>query len=161
MADAVGRSLAKPRPSSLASGFQRGAAWSVSIFMFVPGEEEPRVGSGFFIDDRGSIATAAHLLGETQQILVALPDRRVVAAEVEGADPNADIALLRVAAPPPVRPVFARSGGVRVGDWVMAQSHATAAPSRGSRIAPDRKQGVGRHADRVDTATSSSRPRES
>jgi len=120
MADAAGRSLSRPRPSSLAAGFQRGAAWSVSIFMFVPGEEEPRVGSGFFIDDRGAIATAAHLLGEAQQILVALPDRRVVAAELEGADPNADIALLRVAAPTRVRPVFARSGSVRVGDWVMA-----------------------------------------
>ncbi|WP_162250732.1 S1C family serine protease [Pelomonas sp. Root1217] len=119
-ADPPRRSPAMTRPSSLAAGFQRGAAWSVSIFMFVPGEEEPHVGSGFFIDDKGVVATAAHLVGEARQILVALPDKRVLAAELEGLNENADIALLRITPPPRVHPVFGRPGSLRVGDWVMA-----------------------------------------
>jgi S1-C subfamily serine protease len=119
-ADTPGRAPVKARPASFAAAVQRGSAWSVGVYMFVPGEEEPRIGAGFFIDDKGSIATAAHLLGETQQILIALPDRRLLAAEVEGRDEAADIALLRIAPPPRVRPVFARTGSLRVGDWVMA-----------------------------------------
>jgi len=50
------------RLPSLADGFERGSAWSVSICMFVPGEDEPRVGSGFFVDDQGAIATVAQLM---------------------------------------------------------------------------------------------------
>lgn len=115
-----GRALSKTQPTSFAEAFQRGSAWSVGVYMFVAGEEDPRVGAGFFVDDKGGIATAAHLLGESQQILVALPDKRLIAAEVEGHDETADIALLRVASPPRVRPVFARPGSLRVGDWVMA-----------------------------------------
>ena len=39
----------RPVPVSLADAFQRGAAWSVGVYMFAPGEDEPRVGAGFFI----------------------------------------------------------------------------------------------------------------
>ena len=110
----------RPQPTSFAAAYQRGAAWSVGIYMFVPGEEEPRVGAGFFVDDQGGIATAAHLLGTQQQILIALPDKRVVSAEVEGRDDTTDIALLRVSEPLRVRPVFGSAEQLRVGDWVMA-----------------------------------------
>ena len=114
------RAPAKTQPASFAEAYQRGAAWSVGVYMFVAGEEDPRVGAGFFVDDRGGIATAAHLLGDTPQILVALPDKRLIAARVEGVDASTDIALLRVDTPPPMRPVFTRPGSLRVGDWVMA-----------------------------------------
>ncbi len=114
------RPAASVAPSSLAAAFQRGSAWSVGIYMFVAGDDEPRVGAGFLIDDKGSVATAAHLLGEAQQILVALPDKRLVAAEVEGQDAESDIALLRISPAPRVHPVLAKAGSLRVGDWVMA-----------------------------------------
>lgn len=110
----------RPPPASFADAFERGAAWSVGLYMFVPGEDEPRVGAGFFIDDKGSIATAAHLLGDAQQILVALPDKRVVAAEVVGHDEVTDVALLRISGAPRVKPVFASPSSLRVGDWVIA-----------------------------------------
>lgn len=118
--DNAGRTAPVPRPSSFAAAFQRGAAWSVGIYAFVPGDEDPRVGAGFLIDDKGYIATAAHVLDQAQQILVELPDRRLLAAQVEGRDPSADIALLRVDPPPRVHPVLARNGHLQVGDWVMA-----------------------------------------
>lgn len=114
------RVAANAMPASFATAFQRGSAWSVGIYMFVPGDEEPRVGAGFMVDDKGSIATVAHLLGQTQQILVALPDKRLVVAEVEGRDATADIALLRVDAAARTRPVLARAGSLQVGDWVIA-----------------------------------------
>lgn len=111
---------ARPHPAGFSEAVQRGVAWSVGVYMFAPGEDEPRVGAGFFIDDKGSIATAAHLLGDVEQILVALPDKRLVAAEVLGRDDITDIALLRIEGAPRVRPVFAPGEHLRVGDWVIA-----------------------------------------
>ena len=110
----------KAAPAGFAEAFQRGAAWSVGVYLFVPGEDEPRVGAGFFVDGHGHIATAAHLLGETQQILIALPDKRLLAAEVLGRDEVTDIALLRVKAAPHTPPAFSAPGSLRVGDWVIA-----------------------------------------
>lgn len=110
----------RSQPAGFAAAYERGAAWSVGVYMFVPGEDEPRVGAGFFIDNQGGIATAAHLLGTSQQILIALPDKRLLAAEVEGRDDAADIALLRISPPLRVRPVFGSAQHLRVGDWVMA-----------------------------------------
>lgn len=114
------RAPESPRPASFAQAFQRGSAWSVGVYIFIPGEEEPRVGAGFLVDDKGSIATAAHLLGEAQQILVALPDKRLLAAELLGQDTAADIALLHIDSPPRTHPALARAGSLRVGDWVIA-----------------------------------------
>lgn len=119
-ADASNRPLAKARPTSFSAAFQRGSAWSVGIYVFVAGDDEPRVGAGFLVDDKGAIATAAHLLDKAQQILVALPDKRLLAAEVEGKDTDSDVGLLRIAPAPRVHPTFARPGSLHVGDWVMA-----------------------------------------
>lgn len=116
----IAAAAARPQPASFADAFQRGSVWSVGVYMFVAGEDEPRVGAGFFIDDKGSIATAAHLLGDAPQILVALPDKRLVAAEVVGQDEVTDIALLRITGAPRVKPSFAPVGSLRVGDWVIA-----------------------------------------
>lgn len=107
-------------PASLASAFRRGSAWAVGIYIFVPGEEEPRVGAGFLLDDQGHIATVAHLIEDEQQILVALPDKRLVAGTLVGRDPTADVALLRVSPAPRAQPVFARAGSLQVADWVLA-----------------------------------------
>jgi serine protease Do len=114
------RATARAHPTGFAAAYERASAWSVGVYMFVPGEDEPRVGAGFFVDEQGGIATAAHLLGTAQQILIALPDKRLLAAEVEGRDDASDIALLRISPPPRVRPVFGNTEQLRIGDWVMA-----------------------------------------
>jgi S1-C subfamily serine protease len=114
------RAQGRLQPASFAAAYERAAAWSVGVYVFVPGEDEPRVGAGFFVDDQGGIATAAHLLGTAQQILIALPDKRLVSAEVEGRDDASDIALLRVSPPLSIRPLFGSTEQLRVGDWVMA-----------------------------------------
>jgi serine protease Do len=110
------------QPSSFADAFQRGSTWSVGVYTFVLGEDSvsPRVGAGFLVDDRGAIATVAHLVDNAQQVLVALPSRQLLQAKVEGVDKTTDIALLRIDPPPRVHPVLARSDGLQEGDWVLA-----------------------------------------
>jgi len=116
----VAAPLSHAVPASFAAAYQRGSAWAVGVYMFVPGDDEPRVGAGFFVDDKGGVATAAHLVGDARQILVALPDKQLLAAEIVGRDEALDIALLRISAPPRARPEFARAASLRVGDWVIA-----------------------------------------
>jgi S1-C subfamily serine protease len=60
-------------------------------------------GSGFVLDDRGYIATNAHVVtAETndaeraEQVFVEFSDGNRVPAEIVGTDPNADVALLKV-----------------------------------------------------------------
>ena len=68
------------------------------------GEEGGGVGSGFVLNGEGEIATNAHVVttGEgdairrAREVYVEFADGNQVEAEIVGADPNADIALLRI-----------------------------------------------------------------
>ena len=60
-------------------------------------------GSGFVLDDKGYIATNAHVVTkeddnsvQAERIFVQFPDGNRVPAEIVGHDPNADVALLKV-----------------------------------------------------------------
>jgi S1-C subfamily serine protease len=61
-------------------------------------------GSGFVLNDQGEIVTNAHVVTDessgkrvpAKQVFVEFPDRNVVAAEIVGFDPFADVALLKV-----------------------------------------------------------------
>jgi len=61
-------------------------------------------GSGFVLNDKGEIATNAHVVtqGEGEeirkvdQVYVRFPDRNQVEAEIVGFDPNEDVALLKI-----------------------------------------------------------------
>jgi len=53
-------------------------------------------GSGFVIGRGGSIVTNAHVVGEAKKVTVKFSDAKVATAEVAGADPSTDIALLLV-----------------------------------------------------------------
>jgi serine protease Do len=78
------------------------------------------LGSGFVIDAAGYIITNAHLVGDGQDIVVRLADRRELEAKLVGADPVSDIALLKVEATDlqPVR--IGEPGKLRPGEWVAA-----------------------------------------
>ena len=78
-------------------------------------------GSGFLIQPTGYILTNAHVVQNADRVMVTLSDERVLRADVIGADPAIDVALLRVDATdglPPV--VLGKSGTLRVGEWVCA-----------------------------------------
>ncbi len=78
-------------------------------------------GSGFIIDEAGYVLTNYHVIENADRITLTLSDKRVFRAEVVGADPAIDVALLRIpeAASLPVA-TLGDSGTLRVGEWVCA-----------------------------------------
>jgi serine protease Do len=81
------------------------------------------VGSGFIIDADGLILTNAHVVFNRQSVRVTLDDDTEVVAEVVGADPIFDVAVLRIPKPsdgtlPTV--ALGDSDQVRVGEEVVA-----------------------------------------
>jgi putative serine protease PepD len=84
-------------------------------------------GTGFVIDERGTIVTNAHVVGDASQASVRFGDTgSAVEAEVLGSDPSTDLAVLRVdpSRVGPLRPLtLADSDAVRVGDDVVAVGH--------------------------------------
>jgi len=56
----------------------------------------PASGSGFIISSDGFVITNNHVIENSTEIKVALSDGRVVGAELKGADPSTDIAVLKI-----------------------------------------------------------------
>ncbi len=78
------------------------------------------LGSGFVISGDGFIVTNNHVIEKADEILVEFTDGRELVAEVVGADPKTDLALLKVAVDAPLPFVaWGDSDAARVGDWVM------------------------------------------
>jgi serine protease Do len=78
-------------------------------------------GSGFIIDSDGSILTNNHVIDRAERITVKLSDGRTLRARVVGADPDTDIALIKVDGQVglPVAPL-GDSTTLRMGEWVCA-----------------------------------------
>jgi serine protease Do len=85
--------------------------------------ETPRrgAGSGFIIDADGSILTNNHVVDRADRITVKLADGRTVRARLIGADPDTDIALIKIDGQSglPVAPL-GNSATLRMGEWVCA-----------------------------------------
>lgn len=122
-------------PASFAPALQRGLPWTLGVYGTSPraAAEDPddlldvRIGAGFFIDGQGHAMTAAHVVQDAQQVVVRLPDQRVLPATVQALDEEADIALLQL--PAEAVPTGRQAGAVpplgsamrlRPGDWVLA-----------------------------------------
>jgi serine protease Do len=90
---------------------------------FVPEERiEESLGSGFIIDADGHVLTNFHVIDKATQIGVRLLDERFFKAQVVGADPKTDLALLKIDRGDEQLPVLplGDSQKLRVGDWVIA-----------------------------------------
>jgi serine protease Do len=110
----------------------RGEGWLMSNGdqLRYPGFRPVRSGSGFIVDDMGSILTCNHLVRDDRgQLLpvvdVELVDQRHLPYRIVGTEPTLDLALLRAAeAPrmpdgaPPLE--FGDSDRMQVGHWVIA-----------------------------------------
>ena len=78
-------------------------------------------GTGFIIDAEGSILTNNHVIDHADRITVKLSDGRSLRARVVGADPDSDVALIKIdgQAGLPVAPL-GDSATLRTGEWVCA-----------------------------------------
>ncbi len=78
-------------------------------------------GSGFFIDPSGYILTNNHVVENARRIVVRLSTNREFEAELIGADPQSDVALIKIHHPDPFPYVpMGDSDALAVGDWVLA-----------------------------------------
>lgn len=79
-----------------------------------------KLGSGVVFSDDGYIMTNFHVIEDADDINVALWDGRVTKASVIGADPDTDLAVLRIQLDEVPSIEFADSDDIRVGDVVLA-----------------------------------------
>jgi len=78
------------------------------------------LGSGVIVSETGYILTNHHVIEAVDQIEVALADSRKVSARVVGADPETDLAVLKIEVRDAPSITFARSDRLKVGDVVLA-----------------------------------------
>ena len=79
------------------------------------------LGSGLIIDSQGYIITNYHVIENSENLLVRLPDNRDHFAKVIGVDPKTDLAVLKIFSLRTLpQPEFGFSRDVKVGQWVMA-----------------------------------------
>jgi len=78
------------------------------------------LGSGFIINKNGTVITNNHVINNAEDIVVKVGGKDYK-AKVLGADPYADIAVLKIDSKDIFKPVkFGNSDKARVGDWVVA-----------------------------------------
>ncbi len=79
------------------------------------------LGSGVIIDKKqGLVLTNNHVIAKADEITVTLNDGRQLSAELVGADPEADVAVIRIPADNLTELPVADSQKLRVGDFVVA-----------------------------------------
>lgn len=87
---------------------------------FAPGEGQ---GSGIIYDEAGHILTNSHVVRGAEEIVVRLSDGREYTATIVGADPNSDVAVVKIEPAAGEQIPAARIGSsddLEVGDWVLA-----------------------------------------
>jgi serine protease Do len=81
------------------------------------------MGSGIIMDKEGHILTNNHVIDDTDELRIKLPDGTFYDAEVVGSDPRTDVAILKFKGKVPagiVPATFGDSDALRVGEWVMS-----------------------------------------
>jgi Do/DeqQ family serine protease len=80
------------------------------------------LGSGVIVASSGLVLTNSHVVADAEDIRVSLSDGRELGAELVGADPKSDLAVLKLKGKlgklTPIR--FGRSGTIRLGEIVLA-----------------------------------------
>ena len=77
-------------------------------------------GSGFVVTEDGYVLTNNHVVADAEEISTILPDGRAFDAELVGADPTTDVAVIKIEGPELVPASLGTSADVRVGEWVLA-----------------------------------------
>ncbi len=97
------------------------------MFEFFWGPQGPKgaipqiaTGSGVIISEDGYIITNNHVIDEAEKIMITLNEGRELEAKLIGADPNTDLALLKIDEKNLPYTAFGNSDDVKLGDWVLA-----------------------------------------
>jgi len=82
--------------------------------------EVSNLGSGVIVSSNGYILTNHHVVEAADEIQIALADGKTLPARVVGADPETDLAVLKIDADNLPAITFAEPDTLKVGDWVLA-----------------------------------------
>ena len=84
-------------------------------------QRQSGLGSGVIVSADGLILTNNHVVESADEIEISLADGRKTKAKLVGADPESDLALLKINSVKPLTPItFASSESLRIGDVVLA-----------------------------------------
>ncbi|MBK8397195.1 MAG: trypsin-like peptidase domain-containing protein [Leptospiraceae bacterium] len=84
-------------------------------------QKQTGLGSGIILNKEGYILTNEHVVHETDKLHVKLKNKKSYEAEIIGADPVSDIALLKIKGAKDLTPIeLGDSSKVKVGDWAIA-----------------------------------------
>jgi len=86
----------------------------------MPPETQLSLGSGVIVSREGYILTNDHVVEGVSEIRVTLHDGRTVEGKIVGADPDTDLAVVRIAGGGLTPITFGQSDQARVGDVVLA-----------------------------------------
>tara|TARA_Y100001970_G_scaffold112666_1_gene140582 strand:+ start:657 stop:2057 length:1401 start_codon:yes stop_codon:yes gene_type:complete len=116
------------------------------------------LGSGFIIDSKGIVVTNNHVIKGAEDILVRIEGGKEYEAEVIGADPLSDIAVLQIKSNEKFKPVnLGDSDKARIGDWVIAIGNPlglSGTVTAGIISARNRNIGINRYEDFIQTDAS-------
>lgn len=82
--------------------------------------DEQASGSGVIMSQDGYIITNNHVVDGASEIKVTLTNRKTYEATVVGADPNTDLAVIKINADNLPTMVYGNSDDVKLGQWVLA-----------------------------------------
>jgi len=87
----------------------------------IPTEQvQTNLGSGVIVSDEGYILTNNHLVGDADEVLVRLPDKREYTAQIVGTDERTDVAVLKIEADDLPKVPIGDSDILRLGQTVIA-----------------------------------------
>ena len=99
---------------------------SLNVGNLLSPEVQEGAGTGFIVSSDGQIVTNDHVVDGAQQVQVTLPDGSSKSAKVLGADPTADLAVLKIDGTNLPTVTLGNSDDVAVGDPVVAIGNALA-----------------------------------
>ena len=116
------------------------------------------LGSGFIIEEEGIVITNNHVIQGAEDIFVTVNGEKEYQAEIVGADPLSDIAVLKIKSDDKFSTVeFGDSDTARVGDWVIAIGNPFGlggTVTSGIISARNRSIGLSRYEDYIQTDAS-------
>ena len=83
-------------------------------------QQVSNLGSGVIVSTSGYILTNHHVIEAADEINIALSDGRTLPAKIVGADPETDLAVLKISTGNLPAITFGQSDTLSVGDWVLA-----------------------------------------